>query len=84
MAAHPTYSKRWTIADPEANIIVRHVRYSDLRETLAVTIRGETVFDEDSISKAKSGGGNSRRDLELVSEPDSQQQRAADGAAHRR
>ena len=53
MAAHPFYSKRWKIADPKANIVVRHVRHSDIRETLAVTIRGDTVFDEDSISKAK-------------------------------
>ena len=53
MVRHPLVSKRWRVAEPKANIVIKHVRYSDLRETLAVTIRGETLFDENSISKAK-------------------------------
>ena len=46
-------SKRWKIDNPKSNIVMRHVRYSDSEETLAVTINGETHFDEKEISKAK-------------------------------
>jgi len=53
MAGHPDISKRWKIVNPKASFVVKHVRYSDIRETLAVTLRGETVFDNDLISKAK-------------------------------
>ncbi len=53
MAALPSLSKRWTITDPMANIVVRHVRYSDLRETVGVTINGQTLFDEKGISNTK-------------------------------
>ena len=53
MANHPYVSKRWRVVDPKKNIIVRHVRLSDLRETLAVTIGGETVFDKEKISTSK-------------------------------
>ena len=53
MAALPSISKRWTITDPKANIVVRHVRYSDPRETVGVTIDGQTLFDEKGISNAK-------------------------------
>ena len=53
MAGHPDISKRWKIANPKASFVVKHARYSDTRETLAVTLRGETAFDKDRISKAK-------------------------------
>ena len=53
MARLPFVLKRWKMNNPKANIVVRHVRLSDLRETLAVTLRGETLFDDDDISKAK-------------------------------
>jgi len=53
MADHPTVSKRWKMANPESNFVVRHVRISDLRETLAVTLNGHTLFDEKDISNAK-------------------------------
>lgn len=53
MARLPLISKRWPMENPKANFVVRHVRYSDLRETIAVTVNGETVFDSDSISKAR-------------------------------
>lgn len=53
MARHPHVRKRWKIENPKANIVVRHARYSDLRETLAVTLNGETIFDENDILKAK-------------------------------
>lgn len=53
MAGHPNISKRWKIANPKASFVVKHVRYSDIQETLAVTLRGETAFDNDRISKAK-------------------------------
>jgi hypothetical protein len=49
--AHPFISKRWKIVNPSANFVVKHVRYSDIRETLGVTFKGETVFDQDSIAK---------------------------------
>ena len=53
MAGHPLVLKRWRTANPQSNIVVRHVRVSDLRETLAVTTNGETLFDEESIARAK-------------------------------
>ena len=53
MAAHPSISNHWKITNPRANIVVRHVRVSDIRETLGVTLNGETVFDQGGISKAK-------------------------------
>jgi hypothetical protein len=53
MARHPRVLKRWKMNNPKANIVVRHVRFSDLRETLAVTVRGQTLFDDNGISKAK-------------------------------
>lgn len=52
-ANHPLVMKRWKMNDPKANIIVRHARISDLQETLAVTVSGETLFDDDDISRAK-------------------------------
>ena len=52
MARHPNIAKRWTITNPKANFVVRHVRLSDLRETLGVTINGQTVFDEKEIANA--------------------------------
>jgi hypothetical protein len=50
---HPAIRDRWKNANSRANLIVKHVRYSDVHETLGVTIRGETVFDPESIAKAK-------------------------------
>ena len=52
MARLPSIRNRWK-ANSSANFVVRHVRYSDPQETLGVTFRGETVFDPDGISKAK-------------------------------
>ena len=45
--------KRWNINNPKENFVVRHVRLSDLQETIAVTVNGETLFDDKDISKAK-------------------------------
>ena len=45
--------KRWNMNNPKENIVVRHVRLSDMRQTLAVTVNGETLFDDKDISKAK-------------------------------
>jgi hypothetical protein len=53
MARHPLVLKRWKLNNPKANLVVRHVRLSELRETLAVTVGGQTLFDADDISKAK-------------------------------
>jgi hypothetical protein len=53
MAGLPSIKGRWPSANPRANFIVKHVRYSDNQETLGVTIGGETIFDQDGISKAK-------------------------------
>ena len=50
----PAVNKRWEVEDPKTNFIVKHVRYSDPLETLAVTVNGETVFGDDDIAKAKS------------------------------
>jgi len=53
MARRQDVLKRWNMNNPKENFVVRHVRLSDLRETLAVTVNGETLFDDKDISKAK-------------------------------
>jgi hypothetical protein len=52
MARLASVRKRWMITNPKANFVVRHVRYSDPRETLGVTINGQTLFDEKEIANA--------------------------------
>lgn len=54
MTGHPTVRKRWKIEVPKENFIMKHVRYTDLREVLAVTIDGTTYFDEEAIRRAAS------------------------------
>jgi len=58
---HPTVRKRWDCTGTNSNLVIKHVRYTDIRETLAVTVDGVTSFDEESIKKAsdlvKSRGG---------------------------
>ncbi len=53
MARLPSISERWAISNPKTNFVVRHVRLSDTRETLGVTINGNTIFDEKGISNAQ-------------------------------
>ncbi len=53
LVRRPTVSNRWRIANPQSNIVIHHVRESDHKETLGVTWNGETLFDEEGISKAK-------------------------------
>ena len=52
MARRQDVLKRWNMNNPKENFVVRHVRLADLRETLAVTVNGETLFDDKDISKA--------------------------------
>jgi len=49
----PTVTKRWHPENPTSNFIIRHVRVSDVCETLAVTINGVTHFDPQSIQQAE-------------------------------
>jgi hypothetical protein len=53
MVRSPRISKRWRVENPKANFIIKHVRRSDLRETLSATIDGVTVFSGEDIAKAK-------------------------------
>lgn len=48
---HPIVKKRWNLVAAKENFIVKHVRHSDLNETLAVTIDGKTYFDSETIEK---------------------------------
>lgn len=62
LTQHPTVRKRWLLSDVGGpHFIVKHVRISDLNETVAVTIDDITSFDEETIKKAeasvKSRGG---------------------------
>jgi hypothetical protein len=50
---HPRLKKRWAPSDPESNLVVRHVRFSDLRETLGVTRKGKTEFEPEAMLEAK-------------------------------
>ena len=54
MTGHPTVRKRWKIEVPKENFVIKHVRYTDLREVLAVTVDGTTYFDEEAIRRAAS------------------------------
>ena len=45
--------KRWYVTEPKSNILIRHVRISDPRETLAVTMNGITYFDDESFKRAE-------------------------------
>lgn len=50
----PDVKKRWNINNIGENIIIKHVRISDLNEVLAVTINGVTHFDRASIRRTES------------------------------
>lgn len=51
---HPTVRKRWPLGQsPEPHLIIKHVRKSDLKEVLGVTVDGVTSFDEEAIKKAE-------------------------------
>ena len=54
MAKHPTVRKRWKLEVSKENFVIKHVRFTDLREVLAVTIDETTYFDEDGIGRAAS------------------------------
>jgi hypothetical protein len=54
MTGHPTVRKRWKIKIPKDNFVIKHVRYTDLKEVLAVTTDGTTYFDEEAIGRAAS------------------------------
>jgi hypothetical protein len=53
MVNHPTVTKRWRPSRPESSFFIKHVRHSDLREVLGVTIGGTTYFDQDAIKRAE-------------------------------
>ncbi|MBM4306303.1 MAG: hypothetical protein FJ123_06145 [Deltaproteobacteria bacterium] len=48
----PTLRKRWPLNKPETNLIIRHVRLSNDRDTLAVTIDGVTSFNPADFKRA--------------------------------
>jgi len=48
----PTLHKRWPLNKPEANLIIRHVRLSNPRDTLAVTIDGVISFNPSDFKRA--------------------------------
>ena len=48
---HPTVKKRWNIVALNKNFIIKHVRYSDLNEVIAVTVDETTYFDDATIKK---------------------------------
>lgn len=50
---HPTVKKRWKLDSIGNNFVIKHVRYSDLNEVLAVTIDDITSFDEEAIKRAE-------------------------------
>ena len=52
LITQPIVLKRWgfPLAD---TVMIRHVRISDFKETIAVTFRGDTFFDEKSFQIAK-------------------------------
>lgn len=52
LCASPAVRKRWQLKAPKRNLIIRHVRHSDRRETLGVTVNGETTFDPEGIKNA--------------------------------
>lgn len=50
----PTLRKRWPPGQSvEAQLIIKHVRNSDLKEVLGITVDGITSFDEEAIKKAE-------------------------------
>ena len=49
----PKVKRHWSAEDPKSHLVVRHVRSTDLRETIAVTISGVTQFDEQSFRRAE-------------------------------
>ena len=49
----PIVRRRWNVTEPKSNILIRHVRFSDPRETLAVTMSGITYFDDESFKRAE-------------------------------
>ena len=53
LSENPKIRKRWFVKDPRSQIIVRHVRESDFKETIAVTMNGTTYFDEKIFIKVK-------------------------------
>lgn len=48
----PLIRSRWTI-DPDTQVLVRHVRKLDWKETIAVSVGDHTLFDPESIAKSK-------------------------------
>ena len=44
---------RWSPSEPRSHFVIRHVRYSDIQETLAVTLNGETSFESVKFWEAK-------------------------------
>lgn len=53
LVLHQTIAKRWRSERFENNFIVKHVRYTDLRESLAVTVGNATFFDPEEIKHAE-------------------------------
>lgn len=54
LIGHPDIKKRWDINVIKENFIIKHVRSSDVKEVLAVTVDGVTYFDKDSINRTAS------------------------------
>lgn len=54
LIGHPDINKRWDINVIKEIFIIKHVRSSDVKEVLAVTVDGVTYFDKDSINRTAS------------------------------
>jgi hypothetical protein len=49
----PVVRGRWQVDDAATHLIIRHTRAKDAAENVAVTINGETLFDDDSFRRAE-------------------------------
>lgn len=57
----PIVKKRWQPQNPKSHLIIKHVRVSDLQDTLAITSDGITSFDPNDFKplerRVKAAGG---------------------------
>lgn len=49
----PLVQKRWNVSNLKGRIVIKHVRVSDVRETIAVTVDGVTSFEPVDFRRAE-------------------------------
>jgi hypothetical protein len=59
LLADPSVSSRWSNASVENNVAIRFVRSDNEKETVAITVNGQTTFDPREIA-SRSGGIQAR------------------------